>query len=379
MRIALLNSDYTNEYRMKHNKIGGVGYYRLWLPKLAIEECSDWVVDFIGTDFADMIDGTSQETIARSYIDFFNKYDAVIIKHFDNPNAGRFLSFASDYTGVPIITDLDDDVLSVREDQPAHKKGYSKGAVQRTTVATMLSYSKAIFTTNHYLGKKITKELKEIFNIDLPYFVLPNYNNKDEWKFKSKTNKDKVVIGWHGSLTHDSDLKLVLPHIKRLMEDNDNVYFELLGGVNTDFALENFKDWMHLIDRIELIPGTLAWHNFPYHLMKQKWDIGIAPLIDDEFNRSKSNIKWLEYSMKKIPCVASDVEPYRTIKNGIDGFLVKEDEWYDTLTKLVKDSKLRKKIGNNAHKEVVKNWQYKDKGQLWIDAISSVLKTNKKG
>jgi glycosyltransferase involved in cell wall biosynthesis len=356
--------------------MGGVGYYRLWLPKLAIEHDSKWKVDFWGTEFAKEIDTKNQETIARSYVKFFQKYDAVILKHFDNPNAGRFMFFASEYTGTPIITDLDDDVLSVREDQPAFKKGYDKGGLQRSIVGTMLSFSKGLFCTNDYLGKKITSEVKKIFNIDLPYFVLPNYCNPDEWKFPVKTNKDRIVIGWHGSLTHDADLQMVLPHIKKIMEENENVYLELLGGVNADFAIKHFKDWANLIDRIELIAGTKAWHNFPYHLCKQRWDIGIAPLIDDEFNRSKSNIKWLEYSLKGIPTVASDVEPYKNIKHGKNGFLVKENEWYGTLTELIKNASLRGKIAKQALSDVEKQWSYKGKGKLWRNAVNSVLKSN---
>jgi glycosyltransferase involved in cell wall biosynthesis len=283
------------------------------------------------------------------------------------------MMFASEYTGVPIITDLDDDVLSVRDDQPAASKGYKKGQLQRTVVGTMLSFSKALFCTNDYLGKKITSEIKNIFNVDLPYFVLPNYNNKDDWNFKSPKNKKKVVIGWHGSLTHDSDLIMVLPYIRKIMRERPNVYLELMGGVNKEFALRAFKDWGKLKDRVKLIAGTQAWHNFPYHLMKQKWDIGIAPLIDDEFNRSKSNIKWMEYAMKKIPTIASDVEPYRGVKN-----IILTRDWYQDLTNLIENPKLRTQLGEGAYNEVCEEWQYKGKGQKWIDAFNSVLKSNTK-
>ena len=375
MNLLFINSDQNNEYRQVNDKFGGVGYYRLWLPKLAIEEDSKWKVDFV-SDLSPYIKGEDQESIAQSYVNLVKQYDAVVIKHFDNPNAGRFLSFACEYSKVPLITDLDDDVLAVREDQPAFSKGYAKGEIQRTTVGTMLSYSKGILCTSEYLGKKITGELKTIFNIDIPYFVLPNYCNPDEWKFPTKLNKNKVVIGWHGSLTHNADLKMVLPHVVKVMRENPNVYLELLGGVNKDFAVELFTPHTDIIDRIELIAGTKAWHNFPYHLCKQRWDIGIAPLIDDEFNRSKSNIKWLEYSLKGIPTIASDVEPYKTIEHGKTGFLVKDD-WYEVLTELLNDKSKRKQIAQNAKKEVLKNWSYHKKGKMWRKAFT-VLKSNKK-
>lgn len=378
MRVAFINSDWNSEYRKKHNKMGGVGYYRMWLPKLAIEETTDWKVDFIGSEFPSMIDATNEDTILKSYVKFFNQYDLVMLKHFDNPNAGRFIVAASDITGVPFISDLDDDILSVREDQPAFKKGYGKGGVQQTVVATMLSFSKGLIVTNDYLGQNITKTIKDMSDIELPYWVIPNYNNQEEWsKYKSKTNKNKIVIGWHGSLTHNADLEMVMPTLRQILLENKNVYLEFMGGVSADYVQKLFKDFeLSLLNRIKIMGGTLAWHNFPYKLMKLKWDIGIAPLIDDKFNRSKSNIKWLEYSMKHIPTVASNVEPYRSITEGIDGFLcTTKDDWYNALTKLIKSKTLRTKIGEKAHKEITKNWQYQKAGKQYKKVIESVLKS----
>lgn len=378
MRIAFINSDWNSEYRKKHNKMGGVGYYRMWLPKLAIEETTDWKVDFIGSEFPSMIDATNEDTILKSYVKFFNKYDLVMLKHFDNPNAGRFIVAASDITGVPFISDLDDDILSVREDQPAFKKGYGNGGVQQTVVATMLSFSKGLIVTNKYLGENISNTIKERSGIELPYWVIPNYNNASEWsKYKSRTNKDKIVIGWHGSLTHNADLEMVMPVLRRVSLENPNVYLEFMGGISADYVRELFKDFeISLLDRIKIHSGTKAWHNFPYKLMKLKWDIGIAPLIDDRFNRSKSNIKWLEYSMKSIPTVASNVEPYRSITEGVDGFLcTTQEDWYNALTKLIKSKTLRTKIGKNANKEITKNWQYQKAGKQYKKVIESVLKS----
>jgi glycosyltransferase involved in cell wall biosynthesis len=377
MRIALLNTDSNNKYRQKFNKMGGVGYYRLWLPKIGLEKITDWEIDFIGTEFGKDFNTTNDDTTLRGYVDFFNQYDLVILKHFDNPNAGRFIMAASDYTGVPYITDLDDDVLSVREDQPASKLGYNKGEVQRVTVGTMLSFSKALFVTNDFLGKNIQTMLKDMCKKEVPYFVLPNSNNAEEWaKYKSKKPKGKTVIGWHGSITHNSDLEMVLPVIERIMKEDDSVYLELMGGVTSEYAIKTFKEWdLKLFNRVKLFSGTQAWDKFPYTLMKQKWTIGIAPLIDDQFNRSKSNIKWLEYTMKHIPTVASNVEPYRSITDGVTGLLCDTpDDWYNKLTTLIKDTKLKDKLAKNAYKEVLKKWQYTTRAKDYKKAIDSVLK-----
>lgn len=379
MRIGLLNTDYNNDYRLKYNKYGGVAYYRLILPQLALQSATDWTVDFLDSTFMKTADSSTEETTLKSYIDLIGKYDVIVIKHFDNPNAARFLLAACDITKTKIITDLDDDVFSVREDQPASKLGYNPGEVKRATVGTMLSFSDGLFVTNDYLGKRVQEYVKKACGKELPYFVLPNTNNIEDWsKFKPRSTKTNITIGWHGSLTHDSDIRMVLPAIKAIMEKYPKVNLDLMGGIKKEFALDVFKNWdAKLLGRIKLTAGTQAWEGFPYKLLRKNWDIGIAPLIDDEFNRCKSNIKWMEYAMKKIPCIASDVLPYQNIKHGVDGYLVKtEEEWYDTLELLVKDNELRKEIGQNAHEEVKNNWQFDKVGEAYKKAFESVLKSN---
>lgn len=375
-RIALINNDNNTPYRYKNNKYGGVGYYRLILPKRGLEKITDWQIDFYGSDFEKQIDTSTEESTIQSYVDFFKRYDLVILKHHDNPRVGNYICAASDITGTPFVTDLDDDVLSVREDQPAYKLGYAKGEVQRTTIATMLSFSKALFVTNEHLGKTIQKTIKDMTKVEVPYYVLPNCNALEDWNFKPKHNKNKVVIGWHGSITHNADLEMVFPVLKRILAENPNVKLELMGGISSEYALEVFKDWdLDLLQRLGVYPGTLSWQNFPYELMKKKWDIGIAPLIDDQFNKCKSNIKWFEYTMKKIPTVASNVLPYQSIETGKTGLLCSNtNEWYEALTHLIKNPADRQILANRAYQEVKDNWQYDKGAKEWKKAIGSVLK-----
>jgi len=76
----------------------------------------------------------------------------------------------------------------------------------------------------------------------------------------------------------------------------------------------------------------------------------------------------MEYSMIKIPTVASRVYPYfieldgkDTIRDGETGFLCSTPEqWEKTLSKLIEDEELRIKIGQQAYNYIKDNWQYKD-------------------
>ena len=112
--------------------------------------------------------------------------------------------------------------------------------------------------------------------------------------------------------------------------------------------------------------------------MKKKWNIGMAPVVDNQFNKGKSHIKWMEYAMCKIPCVASKVYPYYkqiegldTIIEGETGFLAIDGlDFYRKLKFLVDNPDVAKRIGENAYNEIVEKWQF-DKN---IDKLENIIK-----
>jgi glycosyltransferase involved in cell wall biosynthesis len=91
-------------------------------------------------------------------------------------------------------------------------------------------------------------------------------------------------------------------------------------------------------------------------------DIGIAPLLDSNFNRAKSNLRWLEYSALGVPTVASKVRPFVESIGPGEGYLCNsKQQWYDTLRVLVLDEKKRRKVGANARSESAKALQHGDR------------------
>jgi len=136
----------------------------------------------------------------------------------------------------------------------------------------------------------------------------------------SATDDGSVTIGWMASGSHTIDAPLVIPAIKRIMKEYPNVKLHLIGWVGWEQLGQEFNEHK---ERIKVEP----WTNIV--MLPQVMadiDIGIAPLVDNLFNRAKSNIKWLQYAALGSPCVASDLAPYQDIQNGVDGFVVKHDD-----------------------------------------------------
>lgn len=370
LKVLLISTDCaSNEYRKVNNAFGGVTYYRLIGPKEALEGSKRVQMDYFGND--QYKDGR------EDFQKFLGGYDAVISKHIDNPGGAKALAMACEWNKIPLIYDLDDDLFSVREDQPAHELGYNKGGLKRVYAATNMSFASAFFVSTKPLEESYKKFYKEVWGMEIPVYVLPNFTDPGLYdNFVSTLPEKDIVIGYHGSMTHDSDLETVISTIDRLMSKYKNVRCEMIGSVRKD-SVKRLFDNVRNRNNFTLMGGTPAFDSFPSALMSQKWSIGIAPLIDDEFNRGKSHIKYMEYSMKKIPTVASDVYPYT--HNAKEALLCKtKEDWYTNLEKLIQSPKLRAEIGNKAYESVVKEQQYKDHAYMWEDAMEAVIKSYKK-
>lgn len=365
-----------NEYRTKNKAFGGVSYYRIAKPAQYLKEWYD--IDIVGPDMKDKFGSTVEEMWTKVFL----TYDLVWTKQIDNAQAAAALLFFADYFKKPVVLDIDDNYFEVKPDQPGYQY-YYPGSQKRAIFSSTISLVDALAVSTMPLGEYYKNHIKKVHNIDKEIFVLPNCNDiKDFPKPKKRKQTEKITIGYMGSITHNADLKLVMPIIDKLLTEFPNLFFEVLGSVNSQSAGEVFEDLNEKnLDRIILKAGTPSWDGYPELIAKQEWDIGIAPLVDDDFTRGKSHIKWMEYAMYKIPCVASKVYPYFQPIDGVDVIngsngLVADNlqDWYLKLKNLIVNPALRQEMGDTAYEYVKNNWQYSQHAHKWKEAIDKILK-----
>jgi len=185
-------------------------------------------------------------------------------------------------------------------------------------------------------------------------FVLRNCVNTEIWGDtfipRSREPGHPYVVGWFGSPTHDEDLAIVKEAIGYLARKHPGeIEFHFFGYLPKELAD---------IPGVKLIRGSQP--NVVKHaagVREARIDLAIAPLVDNAFNRSKSDLKWLEYSICGIPAVFSDVAPYReAITHGLNGWVVKNDtaSWVGAIEGLLRDDDLRLGLARNAF-ETVRN------------------------
>lgn len=291
--------------------------------------------------------------------------DVMIYARQDSAEVYHAIQAAGKYK-VPRVYEIDDDIINM----PAWNPSYT--SVEKRERRDHVECIKKILKAVDYATVS-TEPLKELYSKYISpdrIRVFPNAVDFDLFGFFKKTEykKDEIVIGWAGSHGHLEDLRIIVPVIKRILKERANVKFFLAGWTQCPL----FGDIPE--DRIILRPWTSNLEEHYASLLTV--DIAMCPLVDIPFNRSKSNVKYLEFSGMGVPTVCSDVYPYHnTVTHGETGFLLPPDEeaWYTTLTRLIDNADERKRIGEAGYQHVLKNYNQYYVAQDWLKFLREII------
>lgn len=256
--------------------------------------------------------------------------------------------------GRKLIYEIDDDLFNI---DPSSTTAYS--FFNKPKIATNIRGSARAATRVITSTEPLAKIMRE-FNDDV--VVCPN--TIPSWLLNEQPFRRRekgVTIGWGGSPTHHMDFEVVRNHLRRVLDRFPDTEFHAIGT--------NYASWMKIpAERCRFTPWI---PDVPAFFRAIDYDIGIAPLNNHVFNRSKSHIKVLECAALGIPVVASNVEPYRNfVQHGITGFLVNADhEWGSYLRDLINDVGMREEMGKQA-REFAKSWTIESNLDQWEKAYT---------
>lgn len=282
-----------------------------------------------------------------------------------------------------VLFDIDDLVIDrkytdqikyVQSMKAEDKAGYDSGVerMQRT-----LRLCDGAITTTEQLAEELRKYVPEVYinrNVasdrmvelskwavydrdKLPYLELEQAGSLTDRKriiearkaAEKKKASGVVRIGYFsGSITHNDDIQMILPALTQIMKKYPHVELHFIGELDIP------KEFDSVRDRIIARP-FVPWEELPKLIASV--DINIVPLVDTIFNAAKSENKWTEAALVKVPTVASAVGALKQmITDQQTGILChKLKDWEKALSNLIEDGEKRRRLGEAAYQYVAKH------------------------
>lgn len=284
-----------------------------------------------------------------------------------------------------IIWETDDDLENIDDSNPA------RGPIGRmmTGIKMMAWEAHAITTTTQPLADRLRQRYPSASQI----YVCPNALDLEQYKPR-KEHPEDFVIGWSGGCSHSTDLLMVLDP---LIELNKKVDFTFvlqgftLGMVDAqehvwkrmlDMSGANQEQYYYIVKSLEMCSKFKEFKRFmhvpfyptemvPKVFQRLSFDIGLAPLLDTEFNHAKSCIKYYEYAAVGTTTMASNVIPYNvelnyTINN------TKED-WMEQTERMITDKDFRENTLKEQEEWMRENRDLAKVAETWEKAFLEVV------
>jgi hypothetical protein len=187
--------------------------------------------------------------------------------------------------------------------------------------------------------------------------VVPTVVDTESYLPAARENTGLLRVGWSGSdQSLPSTLAPYLPAIARMQRV---VPFEMVVITNT---------------RPDLTEPGLRWSFLPWTEESevaglQTLDVGLMPLVDNEFQRGKCGLKIVQYMAVGVPAIASPVGVNAEILlHGRTGFLAtSEGEWTEAIVTLAHDEGLRREMGAAARRRCEEEYSIHRWGPVLLD------------
>lgn len=379
----------------------GVGYFRSTRPHIALEE--NYPDEFhIDIDYEPQV-----------YNDEWVKQYDIIHYHRALGPFEETKNLINRLKSLGVITIMDlDDYWSPGKHHPAYL--IIKNNKLDEKILDNIKCAENVTTTTSIFADEIAKYNKNVY-------VLPNAIDPNEKQFVHNPEpSDRIRIGWLGGSSHLKDLEILKGLVAKLRADGlmDKIQFVLCGfdtrGTHTEIdqntgeqkvrQIQPMESVWYQYERIFTDDYKIVSPEYKEYLMKftqeeypdikneayrRVWtkpistyasnynlfDISLAPIEENIFNKVKSQLKVIEAGFHKKVIIAQNFGPYKIdlknafIKGGdfdetANGVLIdsvkNHKDWYTSIKKLVNNPEMIKVLQNNLN-ETIKNLYSIDK------------------
>jgi len=321
------------------NKESGCGFHRVVLPLAFMNDIKGYVTNYITEDKTDNWDLLLYNRICQYDIDW-NKTKELL--------------------GFQVVMDIDD-----YWKLPVNHINYSNYLDMGARIEKNLSQADLVTVTNQNLLEKVKEFNDNVVVIPnaLPYGL----NQFTDTRFKS----DKVRIFWCGSVSHESDIKILREPLKRLTGNIQMV----MGGYN-DCDPYTKSIWDRMISMFVGKHPYIKLHSASptqYMDMYNYADIVLIPLEDSDWHGCKSNLKILEAAAKRLPVICSNVAPYNLDTDAPVLWVNNQKDWFKYINLLINNPNLRENLGNQLYAWASKKYNFTEINEQRFNAYKSII------
>ncbi len=243
-----------------------------------------------------------------------NHYDVMFIQN-------EFLPFKTTLFGT-IISILNKKIIYDFEDAYFSKK-----------TEQIIKKSKYVIAGSNYLQSYALKYNKNVA-------VIPTSVDISRYQAKTDYESKNITIGWIGTPYGLNNLDL-LDDVFNELKKNHAFTVKIVSSKNYAFeSIKNINKKWRLEDEIDDLLS---------------FDIGIMPLVNNEFNQGKCGFKLIQYLAVGVPVICSPIGVNKEIvQDGINGFWADTpDEWIKKLSLLIKNKELRISFGKKGRESIM--------------------------
>lgn len=219
---------------------------------------------------------------------------------------------------------------------------------------SLLALSDRFISTSKFLQNRYFSEKTNL--LEPPYL-----NQRTDL---SHLDKNSIIISYHATQVHRDDLLFISDALKYIHDKYHNVEIQIVMGNYAPSQLKN-------LERVHLVQG-MPWDEYKLFMKKCTSHISLAPLLDTAYNRGKSIIKLFDISRLGAMGIYTNTFPYNeVIDNGKNGILLENDSliWQSTLSYLIENPILIKKIAWQAQDDAVKIGNMSKLNKYWIKEL----------
>jgi glycosyltransferase involved in cell wall biosynthesis len=363
------------------------GYHRLVVPYTLLHG-----KDGIEVDFVDIL--SPDLTIAGlSVKEFVKGYDWVVFTRMIHPMAGitPLIAAIIKDAGARIILDLDDS-WDLPTNHVIYKEYMASGMRENTLESIALA--DVVTVTTGLLARLVGEKahvLSNAINTNLEQFTPVPQGGRSPLRF-----------GYLGSITHEHDVELMRYSFVKLWGDKSLTWgdkgsqglfsislcgYSVYDGVkegqpypNMEKVMTGGKVAVPSLDEDfrfrEDSPYQRVKYNYDlntYALAYNLFDVSLAPLENNLFNRCKSELKMIEAGVMGKAIIVSNIYPYTNLITKKNCIAVSDNKmgWYDGMKKLIKNPRLGEDLAMQLSQDVKEKYDINKVNEKRLEILTT--------